>query len=191
MSPADTPAPTPEAVAARVQALEAAFRKVDAERMQDMPLRNAALSVEAVGFQPWGLDRGAALLGILVTPWCMNVKLLPLDPAAFDAPEDGTKETLDLPCGTVEFTAGTVEGVGPYLMCSLFSPMTEFADQGGARLTAQLALQDLLEPPAAPAPPPEPRRRRVEGPPPQGGPDLSRGAALGMSRTPRGRDPGR
>lgn len=183
--------PTPDLIRDRVAALVEAFRQVDRTGMADMPLRNTALSVEAVGFRPWGLDDGPALLGILVTPWSMNVMLLPLDAAAWADQDHGSKATIPLPCGGVEFTAGQVEGFGPYRMCSLFSPMAEFADQAGAVLTAQLALEDLLTEPAAAAPAPEPRRRRTEGPPPEGGPDLSRRAALGMTRTVRGRGPGR
>lgn len=186
--------PTPDLIAARATALETAFIAIDQGSMADMPLRNPALSVEAIGFRPWGLPRGAGLLGVLVTPWCMNVMLLPLrgdDPAWADL-EVGVKESHALPCGTVEFTAGVLDGFGPYLMCSLFSPMNGFADQPGARLTAQLALEDLLKPPAEDIPPPSPAvRRRGDGPPPAEGPNLSRRAALGMTRGPRGRDGGR
>ncbi|WP_404378772.1 [NiFe]-hydrogenase assembly chaperone HybE [Caenispirillum salinarum] len=189
--------PTPELTAARATALEDAFAAIDRGSMADMPLRNDALAVEAISFRPWGLERGPALLGILVTPWCMNVMLVPptADDPAWATLSGGEKESHGLPCGVVEFTAGAVDGFGPYLMCSLFSPVKEFADQPAARLTAQLALEDLLTPPAEEIPPPAPTaRRRGDGPAPSsaGGADgLSRRSALGMARAPRGRDGGR
>lgn len=183
---------SPEVLAARVAALENAYRRVEAESMRGLPVHNAALRVEALGFRAWDLAAeglGSALLGVVVTPWCMNVVLLPVDPQGWPDLEDGDKRDLDLPCGRVGFTVGRLEGVGRLLTCSLFSPMQDFADHDGAALTARFALGDLLSPPSAEASAPEPRRRRTEGPAPMGGPDMSRRAALGMSRTPRGRTP--
>ncbi|WP_141415236.1 [NiFe]-hydrogenase assembly chaperone HybE [Caenispirillum bisanense] len=183
---------SPDVVLARSVALEDAYRRVEEGAMRGLPVHNAALRVEALGFRPWDLEAagfGQALLGVVVTPWCMNVVLLPAEASGWADLEEGAKHDLDLPCGRVTFTAGRLEGVGPLLTCSLFSPMQDFADHDGAMITARFALGDLLTPPPAEAPAPEPRRRRTEGPAPMGGPDLSRRAALGMSRTPRGRTP--
>lgn len=44
--------------------VEAAFRRIDAERMADLPFRNPALRVEAVGFRM----HDGQWLGVLVTP---------------------------------------------------------------------------------------------------------------------------
>lgn len=179
-------------VAVRVAALEEAYRRVEAEAMRGLPDHNPALRVEAVGFRPWDLSDdglGDALLGVVVTPWCLDVVLLPQDPRKWEGLEEGSKHDLGLPCGSISFTAGGLRGVGPLLSAPLFSAMQDFTDHEGAMITARFALGDLLSPPPAEAPPPEPRRRRTEGPAPMGGPDLSRRAALGMSRVPRGRGP--
>lgn len=181
-----------DAIAARAAALEDAYRRVEDASMRGLPVHNPALKVEALPFRAWDLTEqglGNALLGVVVTPWCMNVVLLPQDPQKWEGLEDGSKHDIDLPCGRIGFVAGRLEGVGPLLTASLFSPMQDFADHEGALITARFALGDLLSPPPAEAPAPEPRRRRTEGPAPMGGPDMSRRAALGMSRTPRGRSP--
>lgn len=189
---ATDPVPTAADIAARSTALEAAYRRVEDASMRGLPVHNPALRVEVLGLRPWDLAAaglGAGLLGVVVTPWCMNVVLLPADPAAWDGLAEGEKHDLALPCGSIAFTAGRLEGVGPLLTASLFSPMQDFADHDGAVITARFALGDLLSPPPAEAPPPETRRRRTEGPAPKAAVDLSRRAALGMGRAPRGRGP--
>ena len=49
------------------------FRRVHIERMQGMPILNPALEVQAVGFR----ELEEHLLGVLITPWFMNLVLLP------------------------------------------------------------------------------------------------------------------
>ena len=61
--------------------LEAAFGAVYEQRMQGLPFINAALAVEAVDFRPWN----GHWLGVLITPWFMNLVLLPNDQAAWPA----------------------------------------------------------------------------------------------------------
>jgi rubredoxin len=62
----------------RAAQLEAAFRAV-ARRMEGLPIVNAALEVEAVGFAPWE----GRWLGVMLTPWCMNLMLVPQVPACW------------------------------------------------------------------------------------------------------------
>ena len=49
-------------------ALEQRFAQILDGPMRDVPMLNAALRVQAVGFRPWG----AHWLGVLVTPWFMS-----------------------------------------------------------------------------------------------------------------------
>ncbi|HEY0837508.1 MAG TPA: [NiFe]-hydrogenase assembly chaperone HybE [Azospirillum sp.] len=151
----------PDPMAERVAALTAAYRAAAEGGMRDVPICNPALRVEAVGFHPLGDD---AWLGIVVTPWCMNAVLLPRDPAAWEAAADGATVPRTLPSGEYDFLAGRVDGVGPVLSLSLFSPMDEFAEHAVAVLTAQACLTELLKaeqpPPPEPAPPPVPPSRR-------------------------------
>lgn len=136
--------------------LEAAFRAIAAERMRGLPFVNDLLEVEAVGFAPWE----ACWLGCLVTPWCMNLMLLPREAAAWRSVPAGDKVAYRFPAGVYEFLSGRDEAIGEHQACSLFSPMFEFADHAAARLTAAAALRALFDatnadsgcaPPAGPA----------------------------------------
>jgi len=121
--------------------LASAFRAVYEERMQGLPFINPALSVEAVDVQPWN----GHWLGVLITPWFMNLMLLPDDDAAWPALRPGEKCEKSFPAGVFEFIAGHEDTLGEYLACSLFSPMFEFADHETARLTAAAARAALFD----------------------------------------------
>ena len=49
------------------------FERIGAEQMRDLPIYNHAIDVEAIGFHPWG----PGFIGVLITPWFMNLMLLP------------------------------------------------------------------------------------------------------------------
>lgn len=153
-SPADTAAAPSDPVAA----LAAAFRHIAATRMAGVPILHPALTVEAVGFR-----REPAVdsrwLGVLITPWFMNLICLPLPGDDWQDLSSGTGRTLGLPSGEVEFLAAHEDDLGTYLSCSLFSPMQDFAHQDDARAVAQEVLRLLCDPdqaeeakPAAPPP---------------------------------------
>ncbi len=106
--------------------------------MAGVPILNPALRVEAVGFRPWQ----AHWLGVLVTPWFMNLLLMPrLESAHWSPVAEGETRTLMFPAGVFEFIGGHEPAVGDYQACSLFSPMFEFADHGGALATAEAVLK--------------------------------------------------
>jgi [NiFe] hydrogenase assembly HybE family chaperone len=121
--------------------LEAAFTRIQHERMRDVPLLNPALEVQAVGFRGWE----NYCLGILITPWFMNLMLLPPDGEAWAALPSGTKINQSFPSGTYEFILGEEQGIGRYLMCSLFSPVFEFQNQEAAVATAEAVLEGLMD----------------------------------------------
>jgi [NiFe] hydrogenase assembly HybE family chaperone len=135
-----------------------AFSRIERTRMQGLPFLNPALRVEAVGFRPWN----GQWIGVLVTPWCMNVVLLPGE-GEWPALPAGGERFADLPGGRFRFIAGHDEEMGEYHACSLFSPALEFSDHESARATAVAALEAIFAPeePAQPAPPPRtaPSRR--------------------------------
>ena len=158
-------------------ALERAFETVRRERMHDVPVLNAALAVEAVGFRAWREH----WLGILITPWFMNLVLMPRVAAAWHPIGERESRHHVFPAGVFEFIGGREPTLGDYQSCSLFSPMFEFADQREARSTALAALDALFDPasreaasadPAAPSaaqtPPP------AEQPPAERPPRLSK-----------------
>jgi [NiFe] hydrogenase assembly HybE family chaperone len=125
------------------QALEAAYNHILVTRMSGMPVVNSALTVEAVDF-----TRNDDWLGVLITPWSMNLLLLPGKGSAWTAYPAGHKFEHFFPYGCFEFTAAHETAMGVYAQCSLFSPMFQFADQPAAREAAHAALQALLTSPA-------------------------------------------
>ena len=159
------PADAAAALAARV---EATFERVRRERMAGLPFVNEALRVELVGLRRW---RGL-WLGVLVTPWFMNLLLLPGDGVAdgaevaarWPAVRTGEYAQFAFPAGTMSFLAGREGEVGEYLSCSLFSPMFEFAEHDVARQTAEACLVALFDPAVAGQPAAEPGPRAEPAP---------------------------
>ncbi len=109
--------------------------------MRDVPMINTALAVEAVGFRPWN-DHW---LGILVTPWFMNLVLMPRVAAQWQPLAEGASRHYVFPAGVFEFIGARLPSLGDYQACSLFSPMFEFANPQGARDTAVAALDALFD----------------------------------------------
>lgn len=132
----------------RIVALEAHFREVEVTRMGDVPILNPALQVEAVGFQP--IEAG--WLGVLVSPWFMNLVWLRSVEEGVAAPDS---LVLELPSGEYECQRNHSSLVGEFYTCSLFSPVLQFEDQATAVLTAQHVMQTLVA-----APPPTAISRR-------------------------------
>jgi len=127
--------------------LMAAFRAA-AARMQGLDVVNPALAVEAVGFAPWDEH----WLGVMLTPWFMNLTLLPRNPRAWQPLATGAKRRYGFPAGEYEFVGADDDAIGAYQVCSLFSPVHEFADQETARMVATLAREALFDPANAAVP---------------------------------------
>lgn len=122
--------------------LVAEFREIWHAKMRDVPLVNRSLHVEAVGFRGW---QGRPL-GVLVSPWFMNLILLPAPGEDWSGLTVGTKELIGFPSGTYEFIHNTRGALGGYKACSLFSPMGEFSSQLQATDTARAVLAMLVDP---------------------------------------------
>jgi [NiFe] hydrogenase assembly HybE family chaperone len=125
--------------------LESAFTRIWKTRMAGLPFLNPALGVESVGFRPWE----GQWLGVLVTPWSMNLVLMPGE-GRWEALAAGGERVAVMPAGRFRFIAGRDDELGEYHACSLFSPVLEFADHESARATAQAALAALFEAANAP-----------------------------------------
>ena len=137
MTPDDAPAvlrPDPSAQ------LEAAFRAT-AARMQGLGFVNAKLAIEAVDFAPWE----AHWLGVMVTPWAMNLMVRPRDPAQWQPLRPGDKRRYEFPAGDYEFIGARDPAFGDYHVCSLFSPVLQFTDHDTARIAAKVARRALLD----------------------------------------------
>ncbi|CAO3452967.1 putative hydrogenase expression/formation protein HupJ [Azospirillum argentinense] len=135
----------------RVAALTASYRLIAERDMAGVPICNAALSVEALGFRP----HGPGWIGCVIAPWFLNAVLIPRDPALWEDRRDGDKLEVGLPSGAYRFTAARVGVLGTLAVIPLASAMNVFADQQDARGAAVLALDHLMRTPQ-PAPRTEP-----------------------------------
>ena len=125
----------------RTRALVADFTEIYHAKMRDMPVINAALHVQAVGFQP----HGDAVLGVLIAPWFINLILLPGPDDDWQALKPGEKEVIAFPSGDYEFLHNRREQVGGYKACSLFSPMEDFNSQMQAVEVARAVMAALFD----------------------------------------------
>ncbi len=131
-------------LADRVQRLEAVYRDIARTRMAGVPLLHPGLAVQAVGF---AAQADGTALGVLVTPWFMNLVRLPLVSDA-ELPAPGQAEDLAIGGWTFRFHGHSEAGLGAHAAASLASPMHEFADQAAAVATAQALLERLRPVPA-------------------------------------------
>jgi [NiFe] hydrogenase assembly HybE family chaperone len=147
LTPAPTSAPAPDRTSPTA-ALEARFATIWREHMQDVPMVNPALQVQAVGMAHWQHH----WLGVLVTPWFMNLVLLPRVVAHWHPIGERETRHYVFPAGVFEFIGSKDAVLGDYQACSLFSPMFEFADHEAAVATASSALAALFDAGNRPAP---------------------------------------
>lgn len=120
-------------------ALTQRFCAIYRESMQDLPIVNTALDVEAVGFREFG----GHSLGVLVTPWFMNLVLLPADDT-WARLAAGDTARIELPAGKLEMTATHDERLGLYLSAVLFRSTSDIAEQALARDIAREIMHDLF-----------------------------------------------
>ena len=120
--------------------LEEAFRTIEKERMQGLPFLNENLKVQAVGFRPYQ----EFWLGVIVSPWVMNMLLLPRLEKAWPQINKGETHSITFPAGRYEFIMANEKLFGAYMMCSLFSPTQQFESQEIATQTAEYILEVLF-----------------------------------------------
>jgi [NiFe] hydrogenase assembly HybE family chaperone len=129
-------------VSQAVEALVRHFRQIHEETFRGLPIANPMLEVEAVGMRK--LDEHD--FGVLITPWFMNLVLLP-GSDRWDQYPQGSVAKVKLPGGTVDFTVGHDEVSGTMLTAALFSCVADFPDQSLAREVAREALRLLFSRP--------------------------------------------
>lgn len=120
--------------------LRRAFERIAATRMAGMALANPRLGVATVGFSAWDDVR----VGILVTPWAINLAAVSADPAALLLAPD-RRRSWRFPSGRYELMGGCEPECGAFQFCSLFSPVFEF-DDAAAMAVARAAIEALFAP---------------------------------------------
>jgi [NiFe] hydrogenase assembly HybE family chaperone len=111
--------------------------------MQGLPMLHPRVHVQAVGFHKWKYF----WLGIIVTPWCMNVILAKGQPSKWKSIPEGRRLHYPFPAGIYDFISVKDRILGEYQMCSLMSPLEEVvSDHDMAVEIAKAALEELMKP---------------------------------------------
>lgn len=116
--------------------------------MSDVPIVNPALRVQALDFVLWR-DKW---LGVLITPWCVNLLLLPGPNGDWESVSGNHRLFRGFPSGSYAFLGGKEAEIGEYQSCSLISTMSQFAEQESACAVAREVIKNMLK---APDPLPE------------------------------------
>jgi [NiFe] hydrogenase assembly HybE family chaperone len=146
----------PSPLAHPVLRLANAYRRV-ALNMKGLPIYNPTVAVEAVGFREYE-GRHA---GVIVTPWFMNLTVLPSE-AEVSVWANGGTVRLSFPSGLYDLLVGEVPEFGLVATCPLFPLMNEFTDHEAAQLAAQSAADALFQV-EEPEPAPTVSRRQLLG----------------------------
>ena len=124
-------------------AVEEAFFRIQRDQMCDVPILNPALCVEAIDFQRWQ----GHWLGIVVTPWCMSMLLVPGCSENWVSVGENKRRFIRFPAGDFAFLGSEEVELGEYQSCPLFSPMGKFSTQSEASMTARASMIALLTQP--------------------------------------------
>jgi [NiFe] hydrogenase assembly HybE family chaperone len=122
------------------ETLAVTFERIHQEQMQDIPLLNPMLRVETLGFQAYQ----GRILGVVITPWLMNLVMLPGEEDDWGEMTLGQKFSQSFPSRSYSFLVNEIEGIGRCQTYSLYSPMNEFVDQDHALAAAQSFLSTLM-----------------------------------------------
>ncbi|MCP4376959.1 MAG: [NiFe]-hydrogenase assembly chaperone HybE [bacterium] len=120
--------------------LERVFERIHRQVMAGIPLLNPAIKVQTLGFQEYQ----GRVIGILITPWVMNLIMFPGTEDDWDGLELGKKQLHEFPSNTYKFLVNEIDGIGKCQTHSLYSPMREFVNQNHALAAARSFLDALL-----------------------------------------------
>ncbi len=126
----------PQAIA---ELLEKTFNTIHQDQMQGIPILNTAIRVQAVGFQEYE----GRMLGVIITPWLMNVVMLAGENDDWSHLEMGKKQLHEFPSKTYKFMVNEIAGFGKCQTHSLYSPMRDFVNHEQAVIAA-LAFLDAV-----------------------------------------------
>ena len=128
--------------------LEAHYQQFWETRGQTLPLVNSRLQVAAIGFARYQGD----WLGVMVTPWFIHLLLLSGGGTLWGAIPAGQRRYLELPFGTLPFTAEDDPEIGPWQYSPLVERIGDVPDMTAARLLAADALHMMENLPLAAMP---------------------------------------
>lgn len=121
------------------QRLAERFREIYETRMHSLPICNPRLSVATAGFRGVGPHR----VGVLITPWFMNLVLLPGDDE-FAGKPSGALVEVALANGNIDFTIVNEGKFGHYLSAVLFRSCEGFTGMKVAKAVAHNVIGQLF-----------------------------------------------
>ena len=113
-------------------------------------------------------------LGVVITPWCMSLLLVPGSESDWVSTGDNGRRFIRFSMGDFAFLGSDEPELGEYQSCPLISPMERFSTQSDAVMTARASMLGLLAPPQAAKPDQAPDE-----------PSLSRRRFLALGRSAR------
>jgi len=120
--------------------LEAVFKNIAETRMAGLPICNPALRVQAVGFREWREH----WVGVLVTPWTINLAVMPGDKMPLKTLGPDETMTWEFPSGKYEFMGLNEPALGTCQTCSLISPVIHVERQADAVAVAEQVMAALF-----------------------------------------------
>lgn len=121
------------------------MNEILATRMQGLPIVNPKLAVRARPFVKTTLENGAPVwFGVIVTPWSVQGILAPAQREGWKFVPAGAVDDVELEGGVFRFMSCADSTLGHYRMCSLKSPVFDFADQATADAFADACLELML-----------------------------------------------
>ncbi|MCU7858192.1 MAG: [NiFe]-hydrogenase assembly chaperone HybE, partial [Candidatus Thiodiazotropha sp. (ex Lucinoma borealis)] len=87
--------------------IEASFTHIHEQQMQGIPLLNPLLVVQTIGFQHYQ----GRCVGVIITPWMMNLIMFPAENEDWDELELGHKQPHRFPANQFKFMVNEVDGL--------------------------------------------------------------------------------
>ena len=112
----------------------------------DRPAENPLLICCAVGFGRYQGD----WLGVMITPWFMDLFLLPGGGSLWGDIPAGQRRYVDLPQGTVPFVAADDPKIASYQYSRLVAPVSTLPDMAAALSMAQGVMRGITGEPSLP-----------------------------------------
>ena len=109
-----------------------------AER-RDQTVANPSLTCRAVAFSRYRGD----WLGVIITPWFMDLFLLPGGGDLWGDIPEGQRRYVELPGGTVSFMAADDPMIGPYQHSPLVAPVSALPDMAAALKLAHEVMRGI------------------------------------------------
>lgn len=119
---------------------EQAYRQVYEKSMQDIPFINRQIQIELIGVGRWQ----HFWRGMMLTPWSMNLLLIPACEAGCIHASKGSESQYPLPQGWFPFVASSVGVTGAFWQSSLFSDMRLFESHMAAKATGEEVIRQLF-----------------------------------------------